>query len=91
MRLRKALNNNVALVLDSNGEEAVVMGRGVAFNLKPGMELDPKLVEKRFALDRTSGRKDFDALLQRISAEDVELASDIAATGFCSLCLIIWG
>ena len=31
MRLRKALNNNVALVLDSNGEEAVVMGRGVAF------------------------------------------------------------
>ncbi len=81
MRLRKALNNNVALVLDSNGEEAVVMGRGVAFNLKPGMELDPKLVEKRFALDRTSGRKDFDALLQRISAEDVELASDMIGMG----------
>ena len=56
MRLRKALNNNVALVLDSGGEEAVVMGRGVAFDLKPGMSIDPNRVEKRFALDRKRGR-----------------------------------
>lgn len=81
MRLRKALNNNVALVLDSGGEEAVVMGRGVAFNLKPGMKVDPNRVEKRFALDKKSGRKDFDSLLQRITAEDVELASDMIRMG----------
>lgn len=81
MRLRKALNNNVALVLDSGGEEAVVMGRGVAFNLKPGMKVDPNRVEKRFALDKKSGRKDFDSLLQRITAEDVELASDMIRKG----------
>lgn len=81
MRLRKALNNNVALVLDSGGEEAVVMGRGVAFNLKPGMKVDPNRVEKRFALDKKSGRKDFDSLLQRITAKDVELASDMIRKG----------
>ena len=81
MRLRKALNNNVALVLDSGGEEAVVMGRGVAFDLKPGMSIDPNRVEKRFALDRKSGRKDFDSLLQRITANDIELASDMIRMG----------
>lgn len=81
MRLRKALNNNVALVLDSGGEEAVVMGRGVAFDLKPGMSIDPDRVEKRFALDRKSGRKDFDNLLQRITANDIELASDMIRMG----------
>ena len=81
MRLRKALNNNVALVYDNADQEAVVMGRGVAFNLKSGMEIDPHLVEKRFALDQKSGREDFDSLLKRISVEDVELASDMIHIG----------
>lgn len=31
MKLIKALNNNVALVLDNKKRESVVMGRGVAF------------------------------------------------------------
>lgn len=33
MKLIKALNNNVALVLDARKRESVVMGRGVAFNV----------------------------------------------------------
>lgn len=36
MKLLKALNNNVALVYDDKKQEAVVMGSGVAFGLKPG-------------------------------------------------------
>lgn len=81
MRLRKALNNNVALVLDDQGREAVVMGRGVAFDLKTGMTVDPGRVEKRFVLDERTGRADFDSLLRRITVDDVELASDMIRKG----------
>ena len=48
VRLIKALNNNVALVQDENGQEAVVMGRGVAFNGKPGSFIREDLIEKHF-------------------------------------------
>lgn len=81
MKLRKALNNNVALVLDEDNREAVVMGSGIAYNLKPGAKIDVSRVEKRFVLDGKSGRKDFDSLLKRITVKDIELASDIIHRG----------
>lgn len=81
MKLRKALNNNVALVLDDENHEAVVMGKGVAFNLKPGSSVDVSRIEKHFVLDKKSGRKDFDSLLKRITVNDIELASEIIHKG----------
>lgn len=81
MELRKALNNNVALVLDDENKEAVVMGKGVAYNLKPGAQLDTSRIEKYFVLGGSSGRKDFDSLLKRITVNDIELASDIIHKG----------
>ena len=60
MKLIKALNNNVALVKDRNGQEAVVMGRGVAFGCKPGDPVREALVEKHFVLNGDNGKKDFD-------------------------------
>ena len=81
MKLRKALNNNVTLVLDKDGREAVIMGSGVAYNLKPGAKIDLSRVEKRFVLDGKTGRKDFDSLLRRITVKDIELASEIIHRG----------
>ena len=46
MKLLKALNNNVALVLDDEKRESVVMGRGVAFHVKIGQHIDSSLVER---------------------------------------------
>ena len=81
MKLIKALNNNVALVKDRNGQEAVVMGKGVAFNAKPGSPIREYLIEKHFVLDGDSGKKDFDSLLKRITVDDIELASGIIREG----------
>ena len=81
MKLIKALNNNVALVLDDRKRESVVMGRGVAFNIKPGGSVNPSLIEKHFVLDGKGGKKDFDSLLKRITVEDIELASGIIRRG----------
>ena len=81
MRLIKALNNNVALAKDSDKKEMIVMGRGVAYNLKPGQPIQDSLVEKRYVLEGKSGRKDFDSLLKRITLDDVELAGSIIKKG----------
>ncbi|WP_380178112.1 BglG family transcription antiterminator LicT [Kalamiella sp. sgz302252] len=50
MEIIKILNNNVAVVLDKQGKEQVVMGRGLAFHKRPGEELDATQVEKVFTL-----------------------------------------
>lgn len=81
MKLMKALNNNVALVQDKNGQEAVVMGKGVAFNAKPGDPVREFLIEKHFVLNGDGGKKDFDSLLKRITVDDIELASGIIREG----------
>ena len=81
MKLLKALNNNVALVLDDKRMESVVMGRGVAFNVKVGQHINSSLVEKHFVLNGRGGRKDFDSLLKRITVNDIELASNIIREG----------
>ena len=81
MKLLKALNNNVALVYDDKKQEAVVMGSGVAFGLKPGGFVNQDRVEKLFVLDKERGHKDFNSLLERISLENLELASDIIKRG----------
>lgn len=81
MRLIKALNNNVALALDQGKKEVVVMGKGIAYNLKPGQAIQDSLVEKKYVLEGKSSRKDFDSLLRRITVNDVELASSIIRKG----------
>ena len=81
MKLIKALNNNVALVKDKNGQEAVVMGKGVGFGIKNGCSIPESLIEKHFILNGDSGKRDFDKLLRRITVDDIELASDIIREG----------
>ncbi len=81
MKLIKALNNNVALALDQGKKEMIVMGSGVAYNLKPGQAIQDSLIEKRYVLEGKSGRKDFESLLKRITVHDVELASSIIRKG----------
>lgn len=39
MKIFKILNNNVAVVLDEQGEEKIVMGRGICFKRKTGEEI----------------------------------------------------
>jgi beta-glucoside operon transcriptional antiterminator len=47
----KVLNNNVLISLDEHGRERVLMGRGLAFQVKPDDPIDPAKVEKSFVLE----------------------------------------
>ncbi len=45
MQIAKVLNNNVVVVLDEHRREQVVMGRGLAFQKRPGDVLDDSKIE----------------------------------------------
>ncbi len=66
MKIAKILNNNVVVVLDEQGREQVVMGRGLAFQKHPGDRVPKENIEKVFALQS-------DELVQRLG----ELLSQI--------------
>lgn len=50
MKIAKILNNNVVVILDEQGDEQVVMGRGLAFHKHIGDALEQDKIEKVFAL-----------------------------------------
>jgi beta-glucoside operon transcriptional antiterminator len=50
----KVLNNNVVISVDASGQERVLMGRGLGFQLSPTDTIDPAKVEKTFILDQGS-------------------------------------
>jgi beta-glucoside operon transcriptional antiterminator len=50
----KVLNNNVVISIDTTGQERVLMGRGLGFQLSPTDTIDPAKVEKTFILDQGS-------------------------------------
>ena len=39
MRIDKIINNNVVSALEDNGKEIVVMGKGIGFHTRKGMEI----------------------------------------------------
>lgn len=79
MDIIKVLNNNVAIVLDKQGKEQVVMGRGLAFQKRPGERLDPTRVEKVFALQSSELTGRLAELLTEIPPEVLAVSECIIA------------
>ncbi|MEI2264395.1 BglG family transcription antiterminator LicT [Erwinia sp. CGal63] len=79
MDIIKILNNNVALVLDKQGREQVVMGRGLAYHKRPGDTLDPGQIEKVFALQNNELTGRLAELLMEIPPEVIAASECIIA------------
>lgn len=77
MIINKVLNNNVVTIINENGEEAVVMGRGLAFQKKKGDEIDENKIEKIFVLENKSINEKLLTLVNDIPAKYLEIAEDI--------------
>lgn len=69
MQIAKVLNNNVVVVLDESHREQVVMGRGLAFQKRPGDILDDSKIEKVFALQNDELVSRLGELLSQIPLE----------------------
>ena len=77
MIINKVLNNNVVTIISENGEEAVGLGRGVAFQKKKGDEIDESKIEKIFVLENKSINEKLLTLVNDIPAKYLEIAEDI--------------
>lgn len=77
MFIHRILNNNVVIVLNEQGQEQVVCGKGLAFKKKIGDDIDESLVNKIFILKDEKMNEKFKQLLSEIPLEHIQLADDI--------------
>lgn len=76
---KKRINNNVVVVLDEQGNEQIVTGRGLGFNVIPGAKVDERKIEKIFTLKNTIANQRLQELFKTIPVEHVELAEEIVS------------
>ncbi|MEH7179853.1 BglG family transcription antiterminator LicT [Neobacillus vireti] len=77
MKIAKVINNNVISVMDDHNKELVIMGRGIAFQKRPGDAVDQTKIEKIFKLDNKDVSEKFKTLLYDIPLEYMEIAEGI--------------
>ena len=77
VKIHKILNNNVVQILDENGKEVIIMGRGIAFKKKVGDYIAKEKIDKRFYLADEKLNEKFKRFLDVIPLEYIELADDI--------------
>ncbi|MCU9534031.1 PRD domain-containing protein [Streptococcus sp. CSL10205-OR2] len=76
-RIVKLLNNNVALVKDEQGLQAVVMGNGIAFQKKKGDLLSERQIEKVFSLNSSESQENFLTLLKNIPLDFITVTYSV--------------
>ncbi|AKU31078.1 MULTISPECIES: BglG family transcription antiterminator LicT [Bacillus] len=77
MQIQKVLNNNVISVIDEQGKEIVVMGRGIAFQRRPGDPVDEALIDKVFRLEDHSVHERMKMLLQEVPYDVVKVTEEM--------------
>lgn len=77
MKIIKVLNNSLVLASDQNGEEIIVMGKGIGFNGKVGEELQENKIEKVFVVKNEETAKEYVALMEESSKECLEIVQTI--------------
>lgn len=77
MTILKILNNNVIVTRNEKDQEIVAMGRGIAFQKKPGDKIDSERIDKIYALSDQSVSSKFQAMLAEIPMEYMLLSERI--------------
>lgn len=77
MRISRIYNNNVALAQTFNGEQMVVIGRGLAFGKRRGDLVDPTLVEQTFVPEAGTPDEKLSWSLAEIPSQILGVATDL--------------
>lgn len=77
MRIDKIINNNIVSVLEADGKELIVVGRGLGFGAKPGQEIPESRIEKVFRLDDQGSFDKFKELLVNLPLEHIAISAEI--------------
>lgn len=77
MKIHKILNNNVAVVLDGESREQIVMGRGICYKKRPGEDISPEAIDKTFLLSDSEAKNKFQTLIRDVPMEHVKLGEAV--------------
>ena len=75
MRIDKIINNNIVSVLEADGKELIVVGRGLGFGAKQGQEIPESRIEKVFRLDDQGSFDKFKELLVNLPLEHIAISA----------------
>lgn len=82
MRIHKVVNNNICRVLDSNGNEMIVTGRGIGFKRHVGDDIAPDVIEQTFVLSpRDSDLAFAHRLLDEVTPSEMQASIAILEDG----------
>ncbi|WKY23929.1 PRD domain-containing protein [Lactococcus sp. bn62] len=74
MEIRKILNNNVVIAINSRNEEIILMGLGIGFKKRIGQAVGVDKIEKIFGLKASSDIQSFSEILNEIPSAIIELS-----------------
>lgn len=77
MQIDKVYNNNVVQVIDDQGSELIVMGKGLGFQKKAGEQVDVSKIEKTFVLQNDNQLQDLANLYLTMQADELEVVNRI--------------
>ena len=77
MIVSKVINNNIVSSQDENGDELIVMGKGIGFGTTKGLPIDERNIEKIFRIEKSDTGEKFKELLIHIPLEIAKLADDV--------------
>ena len=75
MEILRVFNNHLVLARDPGGDEVILTGRGLGFQAKPGQQVDPARVVRRFVPSDGRDPDHLAELLAGIPPEQIHLAS----------------
>lgn len=77
MIIKRILNNNVVITSDENGEETIVMGKGIGYQKSKGDTIDKEKINKVFRISNREVSDKFQELFNKIPIEHMKLSGEI--------------
>lgn len=77
MIINRILNNNVVITSDDNGEETIVMGKGIGYQKSKGDIIDKEKINKVFKISNREVSDKFQELFNKIPIEHMKLSGEI--------------
>lgn len=77
MVIKRLLNNNVVITVDSNGEEIIVMGKGIGYQKSKGDAIDEEKINKIFRISNKDVSNKLQELLNNIPIQFINLSNEI--------------
>lgn len=79
LRVKKIINNNLLCVIDENGREMIVGGKGIGFQKRRGQQYDGVGIERTYRMEGRAEQKKLLELVEQIPVEHLILTEELIA------------